>query len=482
MGENKDATKRQFRCELCNGLITIPVDLPPTKGPCPHCGEAIVSPALPKETPETPALTSIAPLPPPEKTAPRPGPGRPEPAPPASELPAPPASHPAPPAPARKAELPVNEVAPVPSAPEKAPGRSGDLPVEDAPEKADPPLVSEAVSPAVIPDSGEPPVRRKRSMIIPVALAVLLLAAALLAAVFVARDYLGNAQAHAYVADEEREMEIRRARYLRVGWKDDALEVLREFTAASTIEEKAALSIGGEALIDEMTRFYGSDPIDDSDTAADDFSAYELRLEDRERGLFLMIYDRPPQFELGEFFRPLATLEVQHKVEPPDMLLASFARAGNFVMEPVRVQAFLRKTGDEMKIDWHVFTQTKHRLMRDFLYSPEPGRSAVFRVLVGEDVPEAGRDESGTRTYRVSDPVYRSDSARVRVAVDSEIGRLLSKVNWRGSEEGRQEMRTATLELAWQGEDDPEIVIRRLLCWEFLGLGGEPLDEQGGGS
>jgi len=473
MGENKDATKRQFRCEHCNGLIIIPVDLPPTKGPCPHCEKTIESPAPHTAAPAAPPPASLAPLPRPGDVA--------APAPPRQA--AAPAPHPTPPVPTREPEPahPEDEIATVLTASVKPSARSGEMPLEDLPAHADDPLEPDGVLRDAMYGPGKPAKRKQRGVVIAVALAVLLVAVALLAAVFVAKDYLGNAQALAYVVDEEREAEIRRARYLRTGWKDDAQEALRRFIAASTVEQKAALSIGGESLISEMADFYGSDPIDDSDTAADNFSAYELRLEDRERGLFLMIYDQPPQFELGEFFRPLATLEVQHEVEPPDMLLASFARAGNFVMEPVRAQAFFKKTGDEMKIDWHVFIQTKHRLMRSFLYSPEPGRSAVFRVLVGEDVPEAGREESGTRTYRVSDPVYRGDSARVRVPVDSEIGRLLSEVNWRGSEDGRQEMRTATLEFGWEGDDDPQLVIRRMLCWEFLGLGGEPVIQQANG-
>jgi len=473
MGENQDATKRQFRCEHCNGLIIIPVDLPPTKGPCPHCAETIESPAPPEAAPTAPPPASLAPLP---LAGPAPAPPKPR----ESIDPVP---HPAPPTPTREPE-PIHhedEIATVLTIPVSSSARSGEMPVDDPPAFADDPLGSDDVLRDAVGGVDEPAKPKQRGVVFAVAFAVLLVALALLAAVYVAKDYLGNAQALAYVVDEEREAEIRRARYLRTGWKDDAHEALTKFIAASTVEEKAALSSGGDSLIGEMEDFYGSDPIDDSDTSADNFSAYELRLEDRERGLFLMIYDQPPQFELGEFFRPLATLEVQHQVEPPDMLLASFARAGNFVMEPVRVQAFFKKTGDEMKIDWSVFTQTKHRLMRSFLHLPEPGRSAVFRVLVGEDVPEAGREESGTRTYRVSDPVYRSDSARVRVPVDSEIGRLLSAVNWRGSEDGKQEMRTATLEFAWEGDDAPQLVIRRMLCWEFLGLGGEPVIEQADG-
>lgn len=310
--------------------------------------------------------------------------------------------------------------------------------------------------------------------LVAVLVAVLLVVGALAAAYWVAKSNLnlGGMNAPAPV-DETREAEIRRARYLRVGWRDDARVALESFLAATTVEEKARWSIGGESLIPEMREFYGGARIDDSDTPAANFSHFDLRLEDRERGMFLMIYDLPPQFQLGEFFRPLAPLEVQYGLEGPDMLLASFARASNFVQEPVRVQAFFKQGADgAMKVDWHLFVQTKHRLFRAFQSAAEPGRRGVFRLLVGEDVPEAGRTETGTRTYRLDDPIHAADSVRVRVPVDSEVGRILSAVNWRDDGGQRPETKTATLELAWQGGDSPELVISRFFCWEFLGLGG----------
>ena len=58
------------------------------------------------------------------------------------------------------------------------------------------------------------------------------------------------------------------------------------------------------------------------------------------------------------------------------------------------------------------------------------------------------------------------------VPVDSEVGRRLTPVNWRGGSGDRHIERTATIELTWQGEDPPRIEISRFLCWEFLGLGG----------
>jgi hypothetical protein len=38
--------------------------------------------------------------------------------------------------------------------------------------------------------------------------------------------------------------------------------------------------------------------------------------------------------------------------------------------------------------------------------------------------------------------------------------------------------RTATVELEWIGDaQNPQIQIKRLICWEFLGLGGSEIAE-----
>lgn len=463
MAENNDPMKRHFRCEHCNGLIVIPVDLPPTKGPCPHCKQTIESPGPSLAADRPPPAGSLAPLPRPEEA----GQAVAEPKPPVI-------SEPVPAGPAAAPEARDEKVERL--QPEPAEGGGAGIAAKEkvvaarlqAPEPEPEPERMREV-PEDDQEAGKP---SRRGSVVAVVLAIALVVAALGAAVFVARDFLGVPQDPDETTDQLREDEIRRTRYLRVGWKDEARETLAKFLAAKTVGERVPYTIGGESLAAEMEEFYGGSAIDDSDTPVDAFSAYDLRMEDRERGMFLMIYDLPPQFDLGEFFRPLATLEVQYQVEPPGMLLSAFARAGNFVSEPVRVQAFFLGGDEGMRIDWHVFVQTKYRLMRQFLFSSDPGRSAVFRVMVGEDVPEGGREETGMRSYRVSDPVHRIDSALVQVPVDSEVGRLLSAVNWRGGN-GVQEMRSATVELGWEGVDDPRIVIRRFLCWEFLGLGGQ---------
>lgn len=267
---------------------------------------------------------------------------------------------------------------------------------------------------------------------------------------------------------------IREANYIRIGWQKEAAEVLRGFLAARDWKDKLPFILNSQALAGRVRDFYGDVMTDDSDTPFEGFSINQLDENDRRRGLFMMIYDQPPQIDMRGFFRPLATLEVQHDIEEADLMFSTFARASNFDMDPLRVHAFFKRTPDGLKLDWELYTQTKYRTFRSFVDLPAPGRTGVFRVQMMEDVPDRQRDETGYRTYRIEDPAHKSDTARVNVKVDSDLGRTLSVINWRGMNGKLPIMRTATVELGWTGGDaPPELEIQRFICWEFLGLGGE---------
>lgn len=272
---------------------------------------------------------------------------------------------------------------------------------------------------------------------------------------------------------------LARAGYLRGGWETEARTVLGGFLAAKTAAEKLPYILNGPMLEEALADFYGGTRIDDSDTPADSFTVYELSMEDRERGIFLMDYYRPPQFDLKEFFRPLAPAEVQIGLEEPGMLLAHTGSARNFIADPLRVRAFLKSTPQGLKLDWQVFAQTKYRTFQNFVELPGGGERGVFRVFIVEDFPEQGRDVAGFRTYRVADPAYTTDSARIRVQVDSDVGKKLSVINWRGIQDAKPSAPTATVELAWTGGASVpfELAIQRFICWEFLGLGdrGDPI-------
>lgn len=267
---------------------------------------------------------------------------------------------------------------------------------------------------------------------------------------------------------------VTEAQYLRIGWQKDASETLQKFMSAQTAVEKLPFIINGDQLAQKVDAFYGGTRINDSDTPTEAFSAFELSDEDKKRGIFMMSYDQPPQFAMKEFFRPLAPLEVQYGLREADLLLSTVALVENFAMEPLRVHAFFKRTPSGMKLDWETFVQTKYRTFETFVGLPEPGLKGVFRVLILEDVPEQGHGEKGTRTYRLIDPANKSDTQRVDVKVDSDVGRTLSPLNWRGTQETRPNTKTATVELAWTGSaNNPQLELSRFICWEFLGLGGE---------
>lgn len=344
-----------------------------------------------------------------------------------------------------------------------------------------------ASKPVEVPHSDDPSHHNKRkhkaaaqkeakpkSAIIPVMLVLLVIILAAGVAVYFVTKEMGRDIPPPNAKAEVGDPAVKEAQYIRSGWKKEAYQVLRDYMAATSAEEKLPHILNGDSLGQRLEDFYGGGVINDSDTPADAFSIYELSEEDRKRGLFMMIYDQPPQFDMKEFFRPLASLEVQHGIDEADLLLSTLARVGNFAMEPLRVHAFFKRTPAGLKLDWEVFAQTKYRTLQSFVELPETGQSGVFRVFIVEDVPDKSRLEAGTRTYRVADPANTSDTARVNVKVDSEIGRALSIINWRGTKESHPITRTATLELKWVGDAaDPQLEISRFLCWEFIGLGGQ---------
>ena len=418
--------QREFRCQHCDGKILIPKDLPPTSGPCPHCRGMITSPANEVVAPPIPAFEMPLPAAPPVEVKPL------------AKPPAPPA-----PEPPKSEELPIT-VLPPPRA-EKL-----DLPSREDHSGLNRPKLAKPA--------------KARSGLIPAMLVLLALALLGGAVVYLASKELGRNIEPPMVKAASGDPAIREAAYIRIGWQKDAYQLLRDYMAATSTREKVPFILNGRTLATKIEDFYGGGVINDSDTPAEAFSIYELSEEDRKRGLFMMVYDQPPQFAMREFFRPLASLEVQYGVDEADLLLSTLSRVGNFAMEPLRVHAFFKRSPEGLKLDWEIFAQTKYRTLQNFTELPDIGQTGVFRVFIVEDVPDKGRAVAGTRTYRVVDPANTTDSARVNVKVDSETGRALSLINWRGTKENRPVTRTATVELRWGGEETaPDLEISRFV-------------------
>lgn len=411
MSNPSPESKRNFPCSHCQKTITIPADLPPTTAPCPHCGERVTSP-----------------------------------------------------------ELLAVEGLPVVPSPVTAP-------VQEVPREVVPRVVRRELASQEELRRGneeEPPASGSRSsakwLLAGVACLVGLGAVAVAGKLLLGKgqDAPSPAQSASPLTVEQRAANA----YEQKGWIPEAQQTLNAFLEARTPAERAQVTLSEAS---QLEAFYQEYPFDERDTSLQSFSPVSLGKEDTSRGLFLMNYNRPSQFAIKEFFRPIPPLRVRHGLEEPDPILMGAASLDNFVEEPMRVMAFFRRGEDgRLLIDWETFAQTKHRLLRKFVENPEPGKSEVFRVFVQEDVDFEDREGTGVSVFRVCDPANQEDYAKVLVRDSSEIGRAFAPLRWRGRAVRVAPKRNATIALTWSDEAEPQLQLGRMICWQFIGLGGEP--------
>ena len=423
MAQTTSPATRRFHCTSCGGEIEIPFELPPTTAPCPHCGTSISSPPPPEVFTDSLATTPVASPPGVEELEGSPPP-----------------------------QVETVAIGSVPGTEEE----------------------SEMVA-----KSDESGGRRGLHPLIVFMGALVIVAGALVALVLLNQK---DVRYGPLVVDKQVPTKsaasslLEQEDFLESGWKELAQEALSGFLQAGTPENKARYVIGGDHLVDEMARFYGGvDRIDESDTPVESFSYQQLDIMDRRRGIFLMRFERPSQVKMSEFFRPVAPLEVQHELEDPDLLLSAYGGKERFAMDPVRVMAFFKETEGRLLLDWHVYTQTKYRLFRHFITTPRPGASGVFRVMVREALPVGPLEKSleEVRTFRLSDPSFGDDRITVSVANDALAGRVLSELAWINIPDRKDQNRYATVRLSWKEAPESHIQLDEVVCWEFLGLGGE---------
>lgn len=380
---------------------------------------------------------------------------------------------------------PAQSTVPAP-APEPRPAATSSLPVSSPAPTADAPSSAAPASPpqsiptpheAVQARESRPKNKRAIHPAIPFLAAVLLIVGVLVALVLIKRK--GPDVGPPVVAEPAQPPADGEARekFLRDGWKEYATNTLTAFLRASTPAEKARYVIGGESKVKEMQQFYaGEQKIDESNTPIDLFNHLDLDPSDKQRGIFLMQFERPAQYDMREFFRPVAPLEIQHELEEPGLLLSAFAARENFAMEPIRVMAFFKEIDNKLLLDWDVYTQTKYRSLRHFATSPQPGESNVFRVMVREVLPATQAIESGEskgyRYFRFADPAHDQDFVDVAVRSNTLAGQILADLAFINVPNKEPQSRYATVRLGWTEDSEPRIELERVLCWEFLGLGG----------
>jgi hypothetical protein len=241
-------------------------------------------------------------------------------------------------------------------------------------------------------------------------------------------------------AAQERKAREKRApeeTFISRGWKDAAMATLGGFLAAPTVEGKIPLVVPESTIAERMDTFYLETGVAEEAVPVDGFRAVELTEKDRRRGIFLMVFNQP-------------------------------AAEGDQPADPVRVLAFFKRADDKLLLDWDTFIQTRHKMFKRFVDARELGELATFRVMIGP-VKEDGAATAGVQKVAVWDPAYPEIRAVVEVASDSVLGKELAMQPL--SDAGR----SATLELGWDDEKAPHLRVSEFICWEFAGLGSQPI-------
>ena len=251
--------------------------------------------------------------------------------------------------------------------------------------------------------------------------------------------------------------------------EDQTAQLLSDFITAGSPEEKMQYVIPNDGVLEGLENYF---PIGVSD---DDLpiSSFVFRGgNDQDRGIYLMSYRRPAEVGVHDYFQAVSHLDAI--TQKDDSLLDEVSHSSNddISSQDLSVIAFFKKMEDGLKLDSSVFIQSKFRTLQAFTGYPQPGKSKVFRVALSEMVSHDFHDDDTKRVYRVSDFAYPKEFVSVAVDVDSELGDKLAVLNWRGTQQ-RVKQRMATVELMWSDDESPVLEMKSLLCWEFLGVGGE---------
>ena len=434
MSDSTKPTKASFSCKYCQKNIQIPYGLSVITAPCPYCGKEVTSPDFDKEEAAEP-----------EASAARKTDGTNE---------------------ADKVEPVQTSTGSTVKAPVLVTGaaasikKTSDLP--DPNKEANEKL-----------GEGEEVLEKsKEARLIWMVLFVLLLVIGGLA-IWLTSSEKNQAAVAELQADEDAgpSAEELKKEWRAGGWKQDASNVLIGFMSAKSAEEKMKYVIPNDGVQEDLQQFYPAGS-DDSDTPAEFFAHRSGSEQDHERGIFRMHYHQPGQVEIKDYFAPIGSLDKIMGMKEATLIDMAYAINKSNVSAPISIMAFFKDTEAGLKLDASVFIQGKFRTFRSFVNYPKPGDKKIFRVTISESIDHELRDNKQYRTYRIEDFAYPEEHVNVSVKVNSEVGKILSALNWRGTDRDYQ-ARTATLELGWSKAKPVSLQVERLICWEFLGVGGE---------
>lgn len=399
-----------FTCAYCKQAIFIPTDLPPTTAPCPHCGEKVTSPELTKPELLPPARMELT-------------------------------------SPIRR----------------------------DTRLNKDRAKYAEAVASNLVESSSSGSSK--------VVLFVIMVAAALLALTAALFFWWQNSpkkddgklpsvpksSSSEAVKVEKKEL-VQTDPVPLFEWKKETSQVLKSFFSAESPKEMMGYVINNPDVGNQISSYY-PDGFKNNHLSHDFFTHSDSDKSNVERGIYRMLFKQVAKPKQIDNFSSIHSSKKQEK--ETSRLLEKVGDVGIArETEPVTINAFFKKTPKGMKLDASVFIQNQFRTFKKFVTEAKPGEAEIFRLLISETLLHEEKDSDEIRTYRLQEIAYPKDYVNISLREDSDVGGILSQINWRGL--GKKRIwKTVTLELEWTDESDPQLQIKKIICWEFLGLGGE---------
>lgn len=266
---------------------------------------------------------------------------------------------------------------------------------------------------------------------------------------------------------------------MRAEWGASAERTLKSFLNARDAEGMAQWVIGGESRLNDIREYLKKKGPLPHYTESDLLSPVPMGEADVRKGIHAMSYQ--PLGSIGLMSEELLLpIETNIGMAPPSLMQAA-AMAESAERGRLRqgLAVFVR-TGDRMLLDWDTFVQTWDRSLRAFIDGKLGDGPLNFRVVLSADIPVFENGEGvDDAIIRVQDPLHEEDIVRVKDRYGASGGALPkpSLDELERNPVAAMKPTTATVSLKREGSTG-KIVIDRVICREFLGVGGNEGDAE----
>ena len=245
-------------------------------------------------------------------------------------------------------------------------------------------------------------------------------------------------------------------------WEDKALSILKSFLEAETAEERMQYIQGSEMFTAQLESGLDLDKL-----ALSGFFPNEVQERDKARGIFGFSYQMPSTRNFSSMFPPVPTLrDSMSPLEELSLNVRSTANLDQFMADEVMISAYFKDGEEGMKLDWPVFAQSLYGLLDSFAIGEHEKAQEIFRVGVFQDKIWPHLDPSDALSvYRIGEVSELAESYRVMI-YDEKVNSMLEE-KFSNTD---IPLHGATVLVERRGT---ELILKNIVCWEFLGLGGE---------